>query len=65
MPGDRVLVTVVENPTIGIVAFEGNKKIKDDDLKKKCSRSPVARWRGPSCKANFRAYPIVSAAIST
>ena len=32
--GDRVIVTVVENPTIGVLAFEGNKKIKDDDLKK-------------------------------
>jgi outer membrane protein insertion porin family len=32
--GDRVLVIVVENPTIGVLAFEGNKKIKDDDLKK-------------------------------
>ncbi len=32
--GDRVVVTVVENPTIGVLAFEGNKKIKDDDLKK-------------------------------
>jgi outer membrane protein insertion porin family len=44
--GDRVLVTVVENPTIGIVAFEGNKKIKDDDLKKEVQSkpgSPLAR----------------------
>jgi outer membrane protein insertion porin family len=32
--GDRVLVRVVENPTIGVLAFEGNRKIKDDDLKK-------------------------------
>ena len=32
--GDRVLVMVVENPTIGMLAFEGNKKVKDDDLKK-------------------------------
>jgi outer membrane protein insertion porin family len=32
--GERILVTVVENPTIGRLAFEGNKKIKDDDLKK-------------------------------
>ena len=32
--GDRVLVTVVENPTIEQIAFEGNKKIKDADLKK-------------------------------
>jgi outer membrane protein insertion porin family len=32
--GNRVLVVVVENPTIGIVAFEGNKKLKDADLGK-------------------------------
>ena len=32
--GDRVLVTVVENPAIEKIAFEGNKKVKDDDLKK-------------------------------
>lgn len=30
----HILVTVVENPTIDRVAFEGNKKLKDDDLKK-------------------------------
>jgi outer membrane protein insertion porin family len=32
--GGRVIVTVVENPTIDKVAFEGNKKIKDEDLSK-------------------------------
>ena len=32
--GDRVLVTVVENPTIARIVLEGNKKIKDEDLKK-------------------------------
>ncbi|HXX04012.1 MAG TPA: outer membrane protein assembly factor BamA, partial [Xanthobacteraceae bacterium] len=32
--GDNVVVTVVENPSIAKVAFEGNKKIKDGDLKK-------------------------------
>ncbi len=32
--GGRLLVTVVENPTIGVIGFEGNKKIKDADLKK-------------------------------
>jgi outer membrane protein insertion porin family len=32
--GGRVLVTVVENPTIGVIGFEGNNKIKDADLKK-------------------------------
>lgn len=32
--GSRVLVTVAENPTIQQIAFEGNKKLKDTDLKK-------------------------------
>jgi outer membrane protein insertion porin family len=32
--GDYVVVTVAENPTIARLAFEGNKKIKDEDLKK-------------------------------
>jgi outer membrane protein insertion porin family len=32
--GDRILVKAVENPTIERMAFEGNKKIKDEDLKK-------------------------------
>jgi outer membrane protein insertion porin family len=30
--GGHLLVTVVENPVIGRIAFEGNKKIKDDQL---------------------------------
>jgi outer membrane protein insertion porin family len=32
--GDRVLVKVLENPTIVRVAVEGNRKLKDADLKK-------------------------------
>ncbi|MFY9692463.1 MAG: outer membrane protein assembly factor BamA [Xanthobacteraceae bacterium] len=28
----RVLMKVVENPTIGVISFEGNKKVKDADL---------------------------------
>lgn len=32
--GDRVLVKVLENPTIVRVTFEGNRKLRDDDLKK-------------------------------
>src|SRR5262249_16970078 len=31
--GNRILVVVVENPTIAVVAFEGNRKLKDADLK--------------------------------
>src|ERR1700704_3194376 len=30
--GGRLVVTVVENPVIGRIAFEGNKKIKDEQL---------------------------------
>jgi outer membrane protein insertion porin family len=32
--GDRIVVHVVENPTINRLAFEGNKKIKDGDIRK-------------------------------
>jgi outer membrane protein insertion porin family len=32
--GERILVSVVENLTIERLAFEGNRKIKDEDLKK-------------------------------
>ncbi|WP_409188578.1 outer membrane protein assembly factor BamA [Bradyrhizobium sp. RDM4] len=31
-PGGQIIVSVVENPVIGRVAFEGNKKIKDEQL---------------------------------
>jgi outer membrane protein insertion porin family len=30
----HVLVAVIENPTIGVISFEGNKKLKDADLTK-------------------------------
>jgi outer membrane protein insertion porin family len=44
--GDRVVVTVVENPTIGRIAFEGNKKLKDDALKKDLqSKESGPLWR--------------------
>lgn len=32
--GGGVVVTVVENPTIARIAFEGDKKLKEDDLKR-------------------------------
>jgi outer membrane protein insertion porin family len=32
--GEHIVVSVAENPTIDRVAFEGNRKIKDEDLKK-------------------------------
>jgi outer membrane protein insertion porin family len=45
--GDRILATVVENPTIGRMAFEGNKKLKDDDLRK----AVQSREGGPLSRA--------------
>ncbi len=38
--GDGVLVTVVENPIIRQIAFEGNKKVKDGDLNKDLQSKP-------------------------
>jgi outer membrane protein insertion porin family len=46
--GGRMLVSVIENPTIDRVAFDGNRKIKDDDLKKAVQskeRGPLSRAR--------------------
>jgi outer membrane protein insertion porin family len=38
--GKRVIVTVVENPTVDRLAFEGNKKLKDADLTKALQSKP-------------------------
>src|SRR5271169_3187745 len=44
--GDAVFVSVVENPTVVRVAFEGNHKIKDADLKKDLwSKESGPLWR--------------------
>jgi len=38
--GGRIVVTVVENPVIGRVAFEGNKKINDEQLSAEIQSKP-------------------------
>src|ERR1700738_1014656 len=38
--GGRLVVTVVENPVIGRVAFEGNKKVKDEQLSAEVQSKP-------------------------
>jgi len=44
--GSRVVVKVVENPTIAKLAIEGNRKLKDDDLKKNLqSKTGGPLWR--------------------
>src|SRR3984893_16699335 len=39
-PGGHLLVTVVENPVIGRIAFEGNKKVKDEQLTAEIQSKP-------------------------
>jgi outer membrane protein insertion porin family len=39
-PGGQIVVSVVENPVIGRVAFEGNKKIKDEQLTAEVQSKP-------------------------
>src|SRR6202165_5612644 len=39
-PGGRILVTVIENPVIGRIAFEGNKKVKDEQLTAEIQSKP-------------------------
>jgi outer membrane protein insertion porin family len=44
--GDQLVVTVVENPTLTRVALEGNKKVKDEQLKAEVqSKSGGPLWR--------------------
>ncbi len=38
--GDGILIAVIENPTVDRLAFEGNKKIKDEDLRKAVQSKP-------------------------
>src|SRR5215468_3687626 len=49
--GDRVVVTVVENPVINRVAFEGNKSVKDDQLRGELQSKPA----GPLSRATVQA----------
>ena len=38
--GGRIVVVVVENPVIGRIAFEGNKKVKDEQLSAEIQSKP-------------------------
>src|SRR5262244_126371 len=48
---DRLVVTVVENPVINRVAFEGNKNVKDDQLRGELQSKPA----GPLSRATVQA----------
>ncbi len=52
--GGRVVVTVVENPVINRVAFEGNKKSKDEQLKVEVQSKPRGTLSKPTVQADVQ-----------
>jgi outer membrane protein insertion porin family len=50
--GGRLVVVVVENPVIGRVAFEGNKKVKDDQLTAEVQSKPRGTLSRPMVQAD-------------
>jgi len=51
-PGGRVVVTVIENPVINRVAFEGNKKIKDEQLSAEIQSKPRGTLSRPMVQSD-------------
>ena len=52
--GGRLVVTVVENPVINRVAFEGNKKLKDDQLLLEVQSKPRGALSRPAVQADVQ-----------
>ena len=50
--GGHLLVTVVENPVIGRVAFEGNKKVKDEQLSTEVQSKPRGTLSRPMVQSD-------------
>src|SRR5665647_2031465 len=50
--GGRLLVTVIENPVIGRVAFEGNKKVKDEQLSSEIQSKPRGTLSRPMVQSD-------------
>jgi outer membrane protein insertion porin family len=50
--GGRVVVTVIENPVIGRVAFEGNKKVKDEQLTAEIQSKPRGTLSRPMVQSD-------------
>ena len=51
-PGGRLTVTVVENQVIGRIAFEGNKKIKDEQLSVEIQSKPRGTLSRPMVQSD-------------
>ncbi len=52
--GGHLVVTVVENPVINQVAFEGNKKAKDEQLKAEVQSKPRGTLSRPTVQADVQ-----------
>src|SRR5438552_6673401 len=50
--GGRIVVTVVENPVIGRIAFEGNKKVKDEQLSTEIQSKPRGTLSRPMVQSD-------------
>jgi outer membrane protein insertion porin family len=50
--GQRIIVTVVENPVINRVAFEGNKKVKDEQLSSEIQSKPRGTLSRPMVQSD-------------
>src|SRR3954453_23376625 len=50
--GGRLVVTVVENAVIGRIAFEGNKKVKDDQLTAEIQSKPRGTFSRPMVQSD-------------
>jgi outer membrane protein insertion porin family len=52
--GGRLVVTVVENPVINRVAFEGNKRVKDEQLTSEVQSKPRGTLSRPTVQADVQ-----------
>jgi outer membrane protein insertion porin family len=51
-PGGKIVVTVVENPVINRIAFEGNKKVKDEQLSSEIQSKPRGTLSRPMVQSD-------------
>jgi outer membrane protein insertion porin family len=50
--GGRLIITVIENPVIGRIAFEGNKKVKDEQLTAEIQSKPRGTLSRPMVQSD-------------
>jgi outer membrane protein insertion porin family len=51
-PGGKIVITVVENPVINRIAFEGNKKVKDEQLTAEIQSKPRGTLSRPMVQSD-------------